>query len=189
MNALLPIASSLGKSLPKPATPAPDERTVKPSDPALRLMTDFQHTHPITVTEERRIDDALADMVSFGVRALLVVRNGRVTGLITSYDIQGERPLQFLQSSTYTRHDEIQVAHIMTPWELMFVVGLEAVREARVADVCDVFRTTTASHLVVLQTAVDDSPVIRGLISRTELERRLAEQAYRSPADERNARS
>ena len=177
MNGSLLISSSLGRSLPKAVTPTPEGRTVKPSDPATRVMIDFQHTHPITVPEERRIDDALEDMISFGVRALLVVRNGRVTGLITSYDIQGERPLQFLQSSTYTRHDEIQVGHIMTPWERMSVVGWEGVREARVADVRDVFRATSTSHLVVLQTAADDSPVIRGLISRTQLERRLTEAA------------
>ena len=36
-------------------------------------------------------------MIRFGVRALLVVRDQRTMGLITSYDIQGERPLQFLQ--------------------------------------------------------------------------------------------
>jgi CBS domain-containing protein len=177
MNGSLLISSTLGRSLPTPVRPAPDERSVTPGDPATRVMTDFEYTHPITVTEERRIDDALEDMISFGVRALLVVRNGRVTGFITSYDIQGERPLQFLQSSTYTRHDEIQVGHVMTPWERMPVVGWEGVREARVADVCDAFRTTSATHLIVLQTAADDSLVIRGLISRTELERRLAKAA------------
>ncbi|MHB8816304.1 MAG: CBS domain-containing protein [Steroidobacteraceae bacterium] len=150
---------------------------MRPTDAATRVMTDFEFTHPITVTEERCIDDALEDMISLGVRALLVAREGRVTGLITSYDIQGERPLQFLQSSTYRRHDEIRVGHIMTPWERMSVVRWEGIREARVADVCGVFRTTSATHLVVLQAAADDSPVIRGLISRTELERRLAKAA------------
>jgi CBS domain-containing protein len=177
MNGSLLISSTLGRSLPRPARPASDERTLKLSDPAAWVMTDFERTHAITVTEERRIDDALEDMICFGVRALLVVRNGRVTGLITSYDIQGERPLQFLQNSTYTRHDEIQVGHIMTHWEQMPVVGWEGVREAHVSDVWDVFRTTVATHLVVLQTAADDSLVIRGVISRTELERRLAEAA------------
>jgi len=71
----------------------------------------------VTVTEDRSIDDALRDMMLAGVRALLVVSEDAVTGLITSYDIQGERPLQFLLTSNYTRHDEIEVGHIMTPWE------------------------------------------------------------------------
>jgi hypothetical protein len=57
----------------------------------------------------------------------------------------------------------------------MPVVDWQDVREARVADVYDVFRTTGATHLVVLQTVTDDSLVVRGLISRTELERRLTQ--------------
>jgi CBS domain-containing protein len=175
MTASLLLSTAPARSLPRPLRPTQDERAVKANDRAMRVMTDFECTHPITVSEERRIDDALQDMISLGVRALLVVRNGRVTGLITSYDIQGERPLQFLRSSTYTRHDEIQVGHIMTPWERMPVVDWQGVREARVADVYDVFRTTGATHLVVLQTAADASLVVRGLISRTELERRLAQ--------------
>jgi hypothetical protein len=34
-------------------------------------------------------------MILAEVRALLVVKGDVVTGLITSYDIQGERPLRF----------------------------------------------------------------------------------------------
>src|ERR1700733_8446960 len=77
------------------------------NDPAILAVTDFTREHPATVDEERQIDDALADMVRLGVRALLVVREQRIIGLITSYDIQGERPLQFLQTSNYTRHQDI----------------------------------------------------------------------------------
>jgi CBS domain-containing protein len=41
----------------------------------------------VTVTEDRSIDDALRDMMLAGVRALLVVSEDAVTGLITSYDM------------------------------------------------------------------------------------------------------
>jgi CBS-domain-containing membrane protein len=62
--------------------------------------------------EERQIDESLQDMIRHGVRALLVTREDRVTGLITSYDIQGEKPLQFLQNSNYRRHQDICVGHM-----------------------------------------------------------------------------
>jgi len=55
-------------------------------------MTDFTREPPATVTEDRSIDDALEDMVIAGVHALLVVRGDLVSGIITSYDIQGDRP-------------------------------------------------------------------------------------------------
>ena len=144
------------------------------SDPAHLVMTDFAREPSITVKEERRIDEALEDMVRFGVRALLVVHGDTVTGLITSYDIQGERPLQFLQSSTYTRHDEIMVGHVMTPWERLPMLDWDSVRLASVSEVRESFSRTGATHLTVVQSGDDGSSVVRGLFSRTRLERQLA---------------
>ena len=70
-----------------------DGQFLDASDPAIHALTDFTREHPVTVDEERQIDDALGDMIHLGVRAMLVMREQRIVGLITSYDIQGERPL------------------------------------------------------------------------------------------------
>ena len=99
---------------PKPRPPRAPETLLALTDPALQVVTDFVWEQPLTVAAERPIDDALQEMMWVGVRALLVVRDEGVVGLITSYDIQGERPLQFLEGSGYRRHDEIEVSHIMT---------------------------------------------------------------------------
>jgi DeoR family transcriptional regulator, catabolite repression regulator len=159
---------------PRPMRPATTVRAVKLQDPALAVMTDFAHEHPITVSESRRIEDALEDMVALEVRALLVLRAEVIVGLITSYDIQGERPMKFLLSSTYTRHDEILVGHVMTPWERVPALDWGAVCEARVSDILAVFHETDASHLPVLQTTPDGHVLLRGLMSRAQLERQLA---------------
>ena len=82
------------------------------TDPALHVVTDFVWEQPVTAPQDLSIDDALREMIRAEVRALLVVRDDQVTGLLTSYDIQGERPLQFLSRSGYRRHDEIEVGHI-----------------------------------------------------------------------------
>ena len=72
--------------------PALDGRRIALTDPAVRVVTDFMLEQPLTVAEDRLIDEALREMIVAGVRAL-VVHGDLVTGLITSYDIQGERPL------------------------------------------------------------------------------------------------
>ena len=172
MNGLRLSTSHL--TLPRPLRPATTLRPVALTDAAVAVMTDFAHEHPITVTEARRIEDALEDMIRFGVRALLVVRDDRVSGLITSYDIQGERPLKFLQSSTYTRHDEVQVGHVMTPWEQLPVLDWQDVRAAHVADVLAVFRASAATHLVVRESNDHGAWLVRGLMSSTRLDRQLA---------------
>ncbi len=153
----------------------PTGRRAAPTDPAMSVMTDFTVQPPVLVAPERLIDEALRDMMVAGVRALLVSRGEKVIGLITSYDIQGERPLQFLNNSNFTRHDEIQVGHIMTPWERVPTLEWQAVRAARVQDIAERFRAErTTTHIVVLERAEQGGTVVRGLFSRTQLERQLA---------------
>lgn len=158
-----------------PRRPAPVRGArAAPTDPATRVMTDFTVQMPVLVNAERLIDDALRDMMVAGVRALLVTRGETVIGLVTSYDIQGERPLQFLNRSGFTRHDEIQVGHIMTPWERVPRLDWETVRTARVRDITERFRAArAATHIVVLERAAQGSTIVRGLFSRTQLERQL----------------
>jgi hypothetical protein len=150
-----------------------EARRVALADPAVRLVTDFTREPPMTVTEDRLIDDALRDMIVAGVRALVVVRGELVSGLITSYDIQGERPMQFLRTSTYTRHDEIEVGHIMTPWDQVPKLDWRSVRTARVRDVAMAFASVCATHLVLVERVARDETFVRGLLSRTRLERQL----------------
>jgi CBS-domain-containing membrane protein len=152
---------------------AAEARRVVLTDPAAYTVTDFTREPPVTVTEDRPLDDALRDMIAAGVRALLVVRGDRVSGLITSYDIQGERPLQFLHTSNYTRHDEIEVGHIMTPWDLVPRLAWASISSARVHEVARIFRTTSATHLLIVEDVAHEGAFVRGLISRTRLDRQL----------------
>lgn len=146
---------------------------LKPKDPALRAMTDFMHKCPISVTPERRIDDALTDMIRFGVRALLVVSGRQVVGLITSYDIEGARPLNFLQRSNITRREYIRVGDIMTGWEGLPTVDWTTMQSARISDLLEIFEGVGLMHLLVVEGEHGGSTIVRGLISRAQIERRL----------------
>jgi CBS domain-containing protein len=151
-----------------------DGQFLDPSDPAIHAITDFTREHPVTVDEERQIDAALEDMIRLGVRALLVVREQRIVGLITSYDIQGERPLQFLQTSNYTRHQDIRVGHIMTPWEKLLAVDWDSIQAARAGDLLHVLEEAEMTHLLVIEAGHKNSlPIVRALVSRARLARQL----------------
>jgi CBS domain-containing protein len=151
-----------------------DGQFLDPSDPAIHAITDFTREHPVTVDEERQIDAALEDMIRLGVRALLVVREQRIVGLITSYDIQGERPLQFLQTSNYTRHQDIRVGHIMTPWIQLLAVDWDSIQAARAGDLLHVLEEAEMTHLLVIEGGHKNTvPVVRALVSRARLARQL----------------
>ncbi len=156
-----------------PQREATDEQALESGDPAVLAITDFTREHPITVEEDRQIDAALEDMIRFGVRALLVVRERRIVGLLTSYDIQGERPLQFLQNSNYTQHRDIRVGHVMTPWSDLLAVEWNELHAARANTLLEVLRHHGLTHLLVVERTADQRVVVRALASRARLERQL----------------
>jgi CBS domain-containing protein len=151
----------------------PIEVRLELTDPAIRVVTDFVWEPPVTVREESTIDDALREMIRAGVRALLTVHEDMVTGLITSYDIQGERPLQFLEVSGYHRHDEIEVRHLMTPWERVPTLDWQTLGRTRLSDLAAFFRSTQVTHVVVVEFAGGGETFVRGLVSRARLARQL----------------
>ena len=151
-----------------------DGHSLQPGDPAVRAVTDFTREYPVTVDAERQIDDALNDMIRLGVRALLVAKDQRLVGLITSYDIQGEKPIQFLQSSNYNRHQDIRVADIMTPWDQLLAVEWGSIQSARAADLLRVFEESGLTHLLVIEVDRKNSAAtVRALASRARLMRQL----------------
>jgi CBS domain-containing protein len=171
-GSLVPAAKFSEGVLPRRSVS--DGQFLDPGDPAIHAITDFSREHPVTVDEERQIDAALEDMIRLGVRALLVVREQRIVGLITSYDIQGERPLQFLQASNYRRHQDIRVGHIMTPWDKLLALDWETVQTARAGDVLHVLEEAEMTHLLVIEHSKKNAaPVVRALVSRARLARQL----------------
>jgi CBS domain-containing protein len=157
------------------STPAP---TAQPAAPANTLMTDLASEAPHVVAPERSIDDALRDMVYFGVRLLLVARDEEVLGVVSSYDIMGERPIQFLQDPfkgrVPHRHADVRVEDIMTTLAEAQPLRLSWVEQATVAEIAALFRERPDMHVLVVEDgAAPGEVVVRGIFSRTRLERQL----------------
>ncbi|MDE1953526.1 MAG: CBS domain-containing protein [Betaproteobacteria bacterium] len=146
-------------------------------DPALTVMTDFACEYPVVTDPRAQIDAALQDMMRFGVRALVVVEQGAMHGLITAQDIMGERPLQFLQGPACTHdtclHQDVLVSDIMTPVAELPMLDVQALLTARVGDLVETFKVRPETHLVVVEHGLGQPARLRGLVSRTRLERQL----------------
>jgi len=150
-----------------------DGQSLSLNDPALLAITDFTREYPVTVAADRQIDDALGDMVSLGVRALLVRSDHRIVGLLTSYDIQGERPMQFLQSSNSRHHHEIRVADIMTPWDALKAIHWGTLQAMSAGDLLHLLEEANLTHAIVVEAHRGTPCVVRALVSRARLIRQL----------------
>ena len=148
-------------------------------DNALSVMTDLENASAITVQGITPIDQALEHMIQSGVRLLFVLDiASRVIGLITSHDIQGEKPIRYLQSLDCTHRncgrDDVRVIDIMEPMDKLKNLDFEKVRNATVGNIVATFRRAGRKHLVVVDHNRDqDEPTIRGIFSATQLERQL----------------
>ncbi|HEV2701178.1 MAG TPA: CBS domain-containing protein [Steroidobacteraceae bacterium] len=149
-------------------------------DPAVSAMNDFSRQYPVTVDEDRQIGAALNDMARLGVRALLVVNDLKVVGFITSYDIEGERPIQYIQQFHDVRRNEVPVGHVMTRWHDLVTLNWSVVRTARVSDVLQALHDTNLMHLLVVETENEPTTVVRGLFSRARIERQLGQLQVKS---------
>ena len=148
--------------------------TLTMDSPAILAMTDLRQQIAVTIEPDVSIDWALQRMKSAGVRLLLVVNpSKRVLGLITSTDIQGEKPIQFRQELSL-RHEEIMVRDIMTPHSELEVANMAGVMRAVVADVVEMMEQVGRRHALVLDRDVHSGgPAIRGIFSATQIEKQL----------------
>jgi CBS-domain-containing membrane protein len=146
--------------------------------PAIDLMTDFLIDAPATVSVDRHIDAALNDMIVAGVRALVVLHEGKVAGLITASDILGEKPVKFLQDPLCTGNPctrrEIVVGNIMSYLGWLETLELKWVEKSTAGDLASIFASNSLTHMLVMEPGnIAGIRSVRGLMSRTQLERHL----------------
>jgi len=157
----------------------PDRNTplLSLDNPAFESMTDFSRTPAISILATTQIDNALNQMIYSSVRLFFVVdRDFNILGSITSYEIQSEKPMLFLQSrdcrmDTCSRED-ITVRDIMTPVQKWRVLNYNVIPHATLGDIVETFRGLGQRHLIVIEPSRDrKAQTVRGLFSASLLER------------------
>ncbi len=141
-------------------------------NPALDVMTDFRRLTAFIATPGDTIQQAEERMIRRKVRLLFVVDNeDSVAGLITSTDIQGEKPMQVVQSHGI-RRDEVLVADIMTPVERLEAVDFDDITHSRVGHVLETLKARGRQHALVIEN-VNGQQMVRGLLSLSQLSKQL----------------
>lgn len=153
---------------------------VKLTDPATFVMTDFRERSFFRVAPDEQIDEVLNKMKHAGLRAAFVMdkQSDRLLGLITSYDIMGEKPLRYLQSAGFTEHKDILVSDIMENLKEMVAVEVHDVEKATVRSVLDVLQKSGRTHLPVVEKKAGEELHLRGLFSASRV-LRLTEDSRR----------
>lgn len=145
-----------------------------PESPAIEAMTDFARVPVVTIGLEVSLNEALARMISRGVRLLMVVdASDVVVGLITARDVHGERPMQIVQARGCSR-DDLSVKDVMTPIASIDTLYLAEVLNARVIDILNGLKALGRQHILVEDVdPITGEPRVRGIFSATQIGRAL----------------
>jgi CBS domain containing-hemolysin-like protein len=115
-------------------------------------------------------------MKEAGVRSAFVIDGGcNVLGLVTAYDIVGDKPLRYLDSlgstlRTCSRAD-VRVGDIMEPVERWLVIDVDDLAAYSVGDVVETFRRSGRTHIPVVERTDEGADRLRGLLSAAEVAR------------------
>lgn len=142
--------------------------------PALDVMTDLTKVKAATVHPDQSLSQAEQTMIYLGVRMLFVVSEmPRLDGLITSTDLHGERQMGVVHARQL-RFDEMRVADVMTELSMLDAIAFERLGSATVSNLVATLKDVSRNHLLVIEKAGGDGPPrVRGVISRSQIERQL----------------
>lgn len=139
---------------------------------ATLVMTDFRQVGAATVEPDTVLDSANNYMRRRNVRSLLVIdAPGAVVGILTATDVLGEKPVRFALEYG-VKHSEIRVSDIMTPRNLLELLMMKEVENARVGHIVATLREAGRQHLLVGEFSGEGAQV-RGVISLSQIARQL----------------
>lgn len=143
---------------------------VTADDPALSVMTDLSQVTTYTTELATPLSKAQETMIKRGVRMLLVRdADGQIVGLLTSRDIESDRPDRILTKAGGAWED-LLVADIMTLKPKLEVLLMEDVVDARVGDIIATLRQVNRQHAMVVDSdPKTGKPAVRGLFSLSQI--------------------
>ncbi|MBK1689604.1 CBS domain-containing protein [Rubrivivax gelatinosus] len=141
---------------------------------AVSVMTDLTQVKAATVLPAATLRRAEQAMIYLGVRMLFVVGEWpAIEGLITTTDLRGERALRLVQERGL-RWDEITVEDVMTPRSRLDAIDHARLQGARVGNLVATLKRLGRNHLLVVDGGGPGVPPrLRGIVSRSQIERQL----------------
>lgn len=152
----------------------PEVKVVTLDSPALEVLTDLTLVRAATTSPSTTLRQAEQIMINRGVRMLLVVSDmPAIEGLVTTTDLHGDTQMRLVQQRNI-RYDELRVADVMTGLAELDAIDYEVMKSATVSNVIATLRRYGRNHLLVIERPTAGTPRrIRGVISRTQIERQL----------------
>jgi len=160
-----------GTTYQRPPQRLPERVTA--DSPATDVMTDFTKVAAITMGPCATLEAAEQRMIASGVRLLLVTdQSNSILGIITSTDLQGDRPVKYLQEVGGKRED-IYLRDIMTSADKLEVLYMVDVENAQVGHIVETMKRVGRQHALVIDLNENKQQIVRGIFSTKQISKQL----------------
>lgn len=160
-----------GVTFHRPPQRLPDRVTA--DSPALDVMTDLTKVAAVSIGPCGTLGAANERMIASGVRLLFVIdQKNHILGIITSTDLQGEKPMKYLQE-VGGKYEDIYVRDIMTAQNKLEVLQMVDVTNARVGNIVETLKRSGRQHALVVDLDDDRLPRVRGIFSTKQIGKQL----------------
>ena len=142
------------------------------NSPAVKVMTDFHNVPPVTIQGDALIDQCHKAMIMAGVKSLIVTdgKSG-IAGLVTAYDVMGEKPMQTLQTLG-VKFSELTVRDVMRSAHDLRTIPFPMIEGAEVGQIVATMEELGVHYLLVTESE-NNQNVLRGLFSAAQIGRQL----------------
>jgi CBS-domain-containing membrane protein len=143
------------------------------NSPAIDVITDFLKVKPISISQETQVDEALEWMKNQHVRLLFATGvDNLFSGVVTARDIMGSRVMSYMQTHGLPR-EYVLVKHVMIPKEQLLALTYEQLKYSKIGDVMLTLKDSGEQHIVVIDESLAQVKRIRGIISASDVSRKL----------------
>ncbi len=148
------------------------ERT-RVEEPAIMVMTDLRRIEAATIHATDTVSEAQRRMSERRVHSLFVVEGERdIAGLVTSTDLQGEKPMQVIAQRGCGWRD-VLVSDIMTSRNRLEALDMKDVAAASVGRIIATLKASGRQHAMAIEYDQRGRARIRGLFSARQIERQV----------------
>lgn len=136
---------------------------------ATLVMTDLHEITPFSIEPTASIEATNEKMIACGVRLLFVTDNdGNLLGIVTSTDVLGEKPVQYLTEHGGSR-DDIIVQDVMTTIDALKVLLYSDVQKSTVGDIVETMKILGRRHTLVVDKTETGESIVRGIFSTSQI--------------------
>ncbi|MAA70227.1 MAG: hypothetical protein CL679_00695 [Bermanella sp.] len=157
---------------PQSITPDRGFKELTLDDSAISVMSDHRLEKAPICSTKTSLDAASKKMADEKTGLLLVENNeGQIVGLISSADIAGEKPIQYINDTKKSR-DEIKIGHLMTCVSELPALNIQDVLKSKIGDVLHTLNEIGSEYILVTTQEANETH-IRGIFSARNIARSL----------------